>query len=77
MAVVRPVRLARPDRRPISAPWVGSPYLYRLNDPAKLLLENDGDLPRNQEGIALIGDPRNDVHAFMSQMRFASSRPTT
>jgi hypothetical protein len=47
---------------------VGSPYLYRLNDPAKLL-ENDGDLPRNQEGIALIGDPRNDVHAFMSQMQ--------
>jgi len=45
----------------------GSPYLYQRNDPAKLL-ENDGDLPRNQEGIALIGDPRNDVHAFMSQM---------
>jgi hypothetical protein len=46
----------------------GSPYLYRRDDPAKLL-ENDGDLPRNQEGIALIGDPRNDVHVFMSQMQ--------
>jgi hypothetical protein len=46
----------------------GSPYLYSRDDPAKLL-ENDGDLPRNQEGIALIGDPRNDVHAFMSQMQ--------
>jgi hypothetical protein len=46
---------------------VGSPYLYRRDDPAKLL-ENDGDLPRNQEGIALIGDPRNDVHVLMSQL---------
>src|SRR5204862_8361828 len=48
----------------------GSPYLYQRDDPAKLL-ENDGDLPRNQEGIALVGDPRNDVHAFMSQMQVA------
>jgi hypothetical protein len=48
----------------------GSPYLYRRDDPAKLL-ENAGDLPRNQEGIALIGDPRNDVHVFMSQMHVA------
>jgi hypothetical protein len=48
----------------------GSPYLYRRDHPAKLL-ENDGDLPRNQEGLALIGDPRNDVHVFMSQMHVA------
>jgi hypothetical protein len=48
----------------------GSPYLYRRDDPAKLL-DDDGDLPRNQEGIALIGDPRNDVHVFMSQMQLA------
>jgi Animal haem peroxidase len=47
---------------------LGSPYLYRRDDPAKLL-ENDGDVPRNQEGIALVGDPRNDVHVFMSQMQ--------
>jgi hypothetical protein len=46
---------------------VGSPYLYRRADPAKLL-DGDGDLPRNQEGLALIGDPRNDTHVFMSQM---------
>ncbi len=26
-------------------------------------------MPRNQEGIALVGDPRNDVHLFMSQMQ--------
>jgi hypothetical protein len=48
----------------------GSPYLYQRDDSAKLL-ESDGDLPRNQEGIALIGDPRNDVHVLMSQMQVA------
>jgi hypothetical protein len=51
----------------------GSPYLYQRDDPAKLL-ENDGDLPRNQEGVALIGDPRNDVHVFMGQMQVAFIR---
>ena len=51
----------------------GSPYLYCRDDPAKLL-EDDGDLPRNQEGIALIGDPRNDVHVFVSQMQLAFIR---
>ena len=49
---------------------VGSPYLYDQADPAKLLLGADGrDLPRNQQGIALIGDPRNDVHAFMTGLQ--------
>jgi hypothetical protein len=52
---------------------VGSPYLYRRDDPAKLL-EDDGDVPRNQEGIALVGDPRNDVHVFMGQMQVAFIR---
>ena len=52
---------------------VGSPYLFRRGDPAKLL-EDDGDVPRNQEGIALVGDPRNDTHAFMSQMQVAFIR---
>jgi hypothetical protein len=47
---------------------LGSPYLYGRDDPAKLL-EHDGDVPRNQEGIALVGDARNDVHVFMSQMQ--------
>jgi Animal haem peroxidase len=51
---------------------VGSPYLYRGDDPAKLLLAPGGsDVPRNHEGIALIGDPRNDVHLFTSQMLVA------
>jgi Animal haem peroxidase len=31
-------------------------------------------VPRNQEGIALIGDPRNDVHVFVSQMQVAFIR---
>jgi hypothetical protein len=48
---------------------VGSPYLYVKDDPAKLLLSPQGcDVPRNHEGIALIGDPRNDVHLLTSQM---------
>ncbi len=51
---------------------VGSPYLYDTEDPAKLLLGPGAhDVPRNHEGIALLGDPRNDVHLFMSQMQVA------
>jgi hypothetical protein len=52
---------------------VGSPYLYRRDDPAKLL-EADRDVPRNHEGIALVGDPLNDLHVFMSQMQVAFIR---
>ena len=52
---------------------VGSPYLYRRDDPA-MLLEDDGDVPRNHEGIALVGDPRNDTQVFMSQMQLAFIR---
>jgi hypothetical protein len=52
---------------------VGTPYMYSRADPAQLL-ENGGDLPRNQEGFALIGDPRNDVHSFMNQMQVAFIR---
>jgi Animal haem peroxidase len=51
----------------------GSPYLYAREDPARLL-ERDGDVPRNHEGIALVGDPRNDVHVFMSQLQVAFIR---
>jgi Animal haem peroxidase len=54
----------------------GSPYLYDRDDPAKLLLGLDDaglprDLPRNSQGIALIGDPRNDTHLLMSQLHVA------
>jgi hypothetical protein len=49
---------------------IGSPYLYDSADAAKLLLGPGGhDVPRNQQGIALVGDPRNDVHLFMNQMQ--------
>jgi Animal haem peroxidase len=49
---------------------VGSPYLFSRADGAKLLA-SDGDVPRNQEGVALIGDPRNDTQVFVSQMQVA------
>ena len=57
------------------------PYLYESNSPAnrgvKLLVghkdengefERD-DLPRNQQGRALIGDPRNDENIIVSQLQ--------
>jgi Animal haem peroxidase len=55
---------------------VGNPFLYDRGDPAKLLIGTNeqgapGDLPRNAQGIALIGDPRNDVHLFVSQLHLA------
>jgi hypothetical protein len=55
---------------------IGSPFLYRRDDPALLLLgRNDrgeeNDVPRNAEGIALIGDPRNDSHIVVSQLHVA------
>jgi Animal haem peroxidase len=55
---------------------IGSPFLFRVEDPDLLLLgANDRgelrDLPRNSQGIALIGDPRNDVHLFVSQLQVA------
>ena len=54
----------------------GSPFLYDRDDPAKLLLGQDDagrplDLPRNRQGVALIGDPRNDVHLVMNQLHVA------
>lgn len=57
-----------------------SPHLYQMADPDKLLLggptdsggKPDGtDLPRNSEGIALLGDPRDDVHLVISQLHLA------
>jgi hypothetical protein len=53
---------------------VGEPYLYDVDDSAKLLLGlNDAgrpdDLQRNAQGIAIIADPRNDSHLLVSQMQ--------
>lgn len=53
-----------------SAGPVGSPYLYDTRDPAKLLT-GDADLPRNAQGVALIGDPRDDVHLFAASLHLA------
>ena len=54
----------------------GNPFLYDRTDTAKMLLgSNDArrpdDLPRNAQGVALIGDPRNDTHLFVSQLHVA------
>lgn len=49
-----------------------APYLFARDDPAKLLLAPSGlDVPRNHEGLALIGDARNDTYLFISQMHVA------
>lgn len=45
------------------------PYLYDRDAPGKLLTSPDGfDLPRNAQGVALIGDPRNDENIIISQL---------
>jgi hypothetical protein len=50
----------------------GHPFLYQRDDPTKFFLGLDGrDLQRNAEGIAIIGDPRNDSHMLMSQLHLA------
>jgi hypothetical protein len=58
-----------------------SPYLYDQEDLSSMLIgantgvENEPvDLPRNQQGRALIGDPRNDVHFIVSQLQLAFLR---
>jgi hypothetical protein len=57
------------------------PFLYDNDDPAKLLVgrnrgrdEEPEDLPRNAQGRALLGDPRNDVHFILSQLTVAVLR---
>ena len=54
----------------------GSPYIYDLDDGDKFLIGiNDagmpGDLPRNRQGRAILGDPRDDVHMIISQLHLA------
>jgi heme peroxidase len=54
---------------------IGQPYLFARSDPAKLLTGSNGnDVLRNSEGTAIIGDPRNDSHVFVSQMHLAFVR---
>lgn len=57
---------------------VDSPFLYKrgtfellsglVMDDNGNSLENQDDLPRNSEGVALTGDPRNDENTFVSQL---------
>jgi len=76
-ALLRNARSARLDLESLYGDGpVGNPFLFSRKDPAKMLLGlNDRgdaeDLPRNQEGIALVGDPRQDVHLLISQMHVA------
>ena len=79
-AEVAGIRNARSPRANLECVYgdgpTGSPSLYDRDDPAKLLLGRDDagrplDLPRNRQGVALIGDPRNDVHLVMSQLHVA------
>ncbi|HEX6869156.1 MAG TPA: peroxidase family protein [Candidatus Limnocylindrales bacterium] len=74
LAALRNMRMPRANLESLFGGGpVGSPYMYRRDDPATLLDDGE-DLPRNQEGIALIGDPRNDVHVFVGQMQLAFIR---
>lgn len=78
--LLRNVRSARLDLEILYGDGpVANPYLYSRSDPAKLLLgTNDrgepADLPRNPEGVALAGDPRQDVHLLISQLQVAMIR---
>ena len=55
----------------------GSPYLYDTRDLAKLLLGREPtrgreqDVPRNRQGTAIIGDPRNERAPVVSQLHVA------
>lgn len=48
------------------------PFQYDRNQPGKFLIGNAGgveDVPRNTQGIALIGDPRNDENVIVSGLQ--------
>ena len=53
---------------------IDEPFQYRRGtDGRRMLIEPNGngvdDLPRNSEGIALIGDPRNDENTIVGQLQ--------
>ncbi|WP_200343515.1 peroxidase family protein [Rhodovibrio sodomensis] len=48
------------------------PFLYEKSGSHKLILGYHGiDLPRSPDGVALIGDPRNDENRIISQLHLA------
>ena len=76
---IRNFRTPRANLECVYSAGQASPYLFQRDDPAKFLIGLDGDgrpvdLPRNQEGIALVGDARNDVHAVVAQLHLALLR---
>jgi hypothetical protein len=51
---------------------IGSPYLYARDDPPSSCSAPAATTFREtHEGIALMGDPRNDVHLFVNQLQVA------
>jgi hypothetical protein len=72
---LRNFHAARANLEPLyGAGPAGEPYLYSRDDPAKLLLGRGQDHPRNHEGLALVADPRNDVHLFVARLHTAFAR---
>ena len=56
---------------------VDEPFQYDRSQPGRMLLGSNGpdiDLPRNNQGIALIGDPRNDENVIVSGLQIAMLR---
>lgn len=48
------------------------PFLYERSGSHRLILGHCGiDLPRSPDGVALIGDPRNDENRIISQLQLA------
>ncbi|WP_033344187.1 peroxidase family protein [Catenuloplanes japonicus] len=48
------------------------PYLYDARDPGMMLVDrhdDELDLPRNSQQVALIGDPRNDENIFVMHLQ--------
>jgi hypothetical protein len=71
-SLIRNFRTPRANLECVYDAGSGTPFLYDRDDSARFLYGiNDrgapDDLPRNSQGIALVGDPRNDVHLFVSQ----------
>jgi hypothetical protein len=70
---IRSFRSPRANLECLYGAGAASPYLYTRDDPA-LFLTGNGDVARNSEGIALLGDARNDVHVLISQLHYALLR---
>lgn len=74
---LRNFRTPRLDLESVYGPGpANAPFLYDALDPDKFLLGvneagRPDDLPRNAQGVALSGDPRDDTHLVISQLHLA------